>query len=84
VQEDSGDGAECDEDRLGDFRHSSRPNETAAMAAVGRSVTVWRVSTMTAPGMAPAAAALAPLTKAFICGLSRWRTNQRPGTTTPR
>jgi len=28
--------------------------------------------------------AVAPLTKARICGLSRWRRNQRPGTTTPR
>jgi len=40
---------------------------------------VWRLSTMTAPPMAPAAAAVAPLTKALIWGWSRWRMNHRPG-----
>ena len=54
------------------------------MAAAGQSVRVWRDSTTTAPAMAPAAAAVAPLTNAWICALSRWRMNHRPGRTTPR
>src|SRR5258707_1251921 len=44
----------------GILRHSSRPRERAAMAAVGMSVMVCRDSTMTAPAMAPAAAAGGP------------------------
>lgn len=35
--------------------------------------------TMTAPAMAPLAAALAPEAKALSCGLSRWRWNQGAG-----
>src|SRR5258706_5620308 len=68
----------------GILRQRSRPRETAAMAAVGMSVMVWRLRTTTAPAMAPAAAAVAPLTKALIWGGSRGRMNQRPGTVTPR
>src|SRR6266849_2824397 len=61
----------------GILRQRSRPSETAAMAAVGMSVMGWRPSTTTAPAMAPAAAAVAPLTKALIWGWSRCRMNQR-------
>src|SRR5207237_462148 len=56
----------------------------ARIAPVGRSTTACRVSTIVAPAIAPAAAAVAPFTKARICGFSRWRMNHRPGTTTPR
>src|SRR5436305_2074427 len=48
------------------------------MTPVGMSTTAWRVRTTVAPAMAPAAAAVAPFTKACTCGLARWRTNQRP------
>src|SRR5258706_12872481 len=54
----------------GVLRQRSRPRETAAMASVGMSVMVWRLRTTTAPAMAPAAAAVAPLTKALIWGWS--------------
>ena len=54
------------------------------MAAAVQVWMVWRDSTTTAPTMAPAAAAVAPVTNALIWGLSRWRMNHRPGRTTPR
>src|SRR2546423_1504072 len=59
-------------------RHS-RARVTTAMTAVIQSVTAWRVRTTTAPHRAPPAAAVAPVTKALIWALSRWRMNQRPG-----
>ena len=83
VEQDPGEsGEEHDEG----FLHLEAPeeNEVAVMAAVLMSTTAPRVRTMVAPPMAPAAAAVAPLTKARSWGLSRWRMNQRPGTTTPR
>src|ERR1043166_2391576 len=50
------------------------------IVAVGRSVIARMPSTMTAPVMAPVAAAVAPSTKALSCGLLRWRLNQGAGT----
>jgi hypothetical protein len=46
------------------FHVSNRPSATAAMAAAGQSVMVCRDNTATAPAIAPAAAAVAPLTNA--------------------
>lgn len=65
---------ELEQDREGDHGE----------AAPGQSVMVCRDRTMTAPAMAPAAAAVAPATNVLICGLSRWRRNHGPGRTTPR
>src|SRR5260221_2419326 len=62
----------------GILRQSSRPRERAAMAAVGMSVMVCRDSTMTAPAMAPAAAAGAAFAKALIWGGARCRMQPRP------
>src|SRR5439155_21467629 len=66
------------------FHLRSSARLTAAMAAAAQEWMVWRDSTTTAPAMAPAAAAVAPETKALIWALSRWRMNHRPGSTTPR
>ena len=65
----------------GILRHSSRPRQITGDGGGGD----------VADGLAgqhddgaPAAAAVAPLTKALICGLPRWQAKQRPGKTTPR
>jgi ABC-type Fe3+/spermidine/putrescine transport system ATPase subunit len=49
---------------------SSTATVTTAMAAVTQSVMVCRDSTTTMPAIAPAAAAVAPVTNAWICRLS--------------
>ena len=52
----------------------------SAIAAVGTSVIARAPKTMTAPVIAPVAAAVAPSTNALNCGLLRWRLNQGAGT----
>src|SRR5262249_59939111 len=66
------------------FHFSDKASAATARSTVFQSGMAWRASTVTAPAMAPAAAAVAPRTKALTCLLLRWRTNQRPGMTTPR
>jgi hypothetical protein len=66
------------------LKRQSRTNATTVMTPDFRSITACLVSTMVAPAIAPAAAAVAPLTNALICGLSWCRINHRPGSTTPR
>ena len=66
------------------LKRQRRTRPMAATTAVSPSTTAPRVRTTVAPAMAPAAAAVAPLTKARTWGLSRWRMNHRPGMTTPR
>src|SRR5262245_12929693 len=54
---------------------------TSAIIAVGISVIARAPNTITAPVIAPVAAAVAPSTKALSWGLSRWRLNHGAGTT---
>lgn len=65
--------------RLGHECHQGGEGTTALRT----STTAWLVSTTVAPPMAPARRG-GLLTNALASGLARWRTNQRPGTTTPR
>src|SRR5207245_1750139 len=57
------------------LKRSRIASASAAITPVGTSTTAWRVSTTVAPAMAPAAAAVAPLTNALTWRLSRWRMN---------
>src|SRR6059036_2364383 len=52
----------------GIFHFISTARLTSAISAVGRSYTERRASTMTAPAIAPVAAAVTPRTNAFSCG----------------
>ena len=61
----------------GTFKRQSRPNAASPIRAVGRSKMARRPRTTQAPAMAPAAAAVTPLTNAFTCGFSPKRSNQR-------
>src|SRR4030095_12534806 len=61
------------------YRHKI-PKLISASIAVGRSVIARAPNTITAPVIAPVAAAVAPSTNALSCGLSRWRLNQGAGT----
>src|SRR5262249_57522880 len=54
---------------------------TSAIIAVGISVIARAPSTITAPVIAPVAAAVAPSTKALSWGLWRWRLYHGAGTT---
>ena len=60
------------------------PSAATAISAVGTSITARRASTKQAPPIAPEAAAVTPLTKAFTCGLPPMRSNQGNGITTKR
>src|SRR5262249_60285810 len=61
------------------YRHKI-PKLTSATIAVGRSVIARAPNTITAPVIAPVAAAVAPSTNALSWGLSRWRLNHGAGT----
>src|SRR5262249_58868198 len=61
------------------YRHKI-PKLISATIAVGRSVIARAPNTITAPVIAPVAAAVAPSTNALSWGLSRWRLNHGAGT----
>src|SRR6266540_4350887 len=63
---------------------SSNASATTPIAAASQPWIVWRPITIAAPAIAPAAAAVAPLTNPCRRGWRSKRRNSRPGTTTNR